>query len=98
MVLSVYKERINKLFSRKYYIILTVALLGFISTFSGSIVINAWLLRTGLKMGSAVMLAMITCIIGMKVKCKENRPVKAISTISLEVHLLHGLSFRFLRN
>ena len=49
-------------------------------------------------MVSAVMLAMITCLTGMKVKCEENKPVKVISMISLEVYLLHGLSFRLLRN
>lgn len=49
-------------------------------------------------MVSAVLLALITCLIGMKVRCREYRPVKVISTISLEVYLLHGLSFRLLRN
>ena len=96
--MSLHKERINEICSRKYCVILVATLVGFIGAFSGSILIGTWLLRTALKMVSAVMLAMITCLIGMKVKCEENKPVKVISMISLEVYLLHGLSFRLLRN
>ena len=70
----------------------------FILSIISSIMIDKWSVSIVIKVISSSTFAFLCVLLGTKFEARDSKIIKLLSNISLEVYLLHGLSFRLLRN
>lgn len=98
MLIAVNTSKIVETINKKWLIHLTIQC--FIFMISQILLFRcnlSWLSQTALKAMAAIAFAVIIITIGMRASF-SGKAITWVSSISLEIYMLHGLSFRILRN